>query len=607
MKGWALLGWMFLRSFAGPFFRVASPFVAWALPLLLFLLALRLRWNESEKRWFARTVAALGAVEAALMLCQRFGCDPLFGAVTSLVDYAPGRMIGTVGYQNQAAEFLGVALVCAVVGWRSMVVRISAAVLLAGTMVLTANRGALLALVATVGMVLIPRLVRSRRRVALSVAAALLVAVLFSVPQTRARLVDLARPSRSPAVQSRIWMGRAALSLWRDHPMLGAGAGGYAYEYIDRLGSLLPPRKEHALLRALVWAREAHCDFLQFAAEFGLVGIVLSLCFLASLARSFRRAGDMEWTAAFFLSCCSLFSFSWQTSLAAPTTGLLLGMAAGSRGGALPVTDVSEDDQTSSAPSGLLSVVASVFVLFIIAIEALACHDLEDAYWDAASGETPILLRGGRRAAVAAIAFQDGHAALAASLCEKAGKEWTSPDLLIVEAQALEAVGRREDAADRWRRLERCGLRHDEALRGLSRCLERCKRLNEAASVEAERFRLWPNLFSDEEVYRLCAIKVVAGDAAYAEWLSRRFRDRAAVRGETEEKWTPEWANLRGGALLALGRNAEARECFEDAVRRKPELVSAHRNLQSVRGAERTRTGAGGAPVLESRVPSACE
>ena len=215
--GWALLGWMALRTFAGPFWRGALPFVAWALPLLILLLASRLRWREVERLRLVRTVAVLGAAEAALMLCQRFGCDPLFGAATSATDYAPGRMIGTIGYQNQAAEFLGVALVCAVAGWRSRAVRIPAAVLFVVTMVLTANRGALFALAATAAVVAVPRLVRSWRTVARAGAVALLAAaLLLAVPQTRSRLGELARPSRSIAVQSRIWMGRVALSLWRD-------------------------------------------------------------------------------------------------------------------------------------------------------------------------------------------------------------------------------------------------------------------------------------------------------------------------------------------------------------------------------------------------------
>jgi predicted negative regulator of RcsB-dependent stress response len=75
----------------------------------------------------------------------------------------------------------------------------------------------------------------------------------------------------------------------------------------------------------------------------------------------------------------------------------------------------------------------------------------------------------------------------------------------------------------------------------------------------------------------------MAGDGAYAERLSEKFRARNAKLGRLETSWTPEWDNLRGGALLAIGRRDEARDYFERALERKPGLESARKNLEKLR------------------------
>lgn len=593
LAGTVLLAWMALRSFAAaPFWRAAEPFAAWAAPPLLLLLAARIPWDGPSLRTVARAVVCAGIAEAVLMLLQRAGLDPLLGSATSGIAYGPGRMVGTVGYQNQAAEFIGLAVCCIPAAWKSRRVRIAAGTVLCATVVLTANRGAVLALVvagmaaALVRTTSVPRAERRPFRRASEGAVLLVfcaVLALAATPELRNRIRELAAPSRSRAVQSRVWMARVAGAVFRDHPVAGAGAGAYAYEYVDRLGDLLPERKEHAQIHALVWARETHCDPLQFAAEFGLVGVALALVFLGALVRTLRKvpgAGPFA-AAAFFLSVCSLFSFSWQTSLAAPAAGLLLGMAAGSRSGDGPdrTPSVSGPDRTGFA----VSAAAACFLLFVSLPVALAGSDPEENYWDAFDDEASAFLRGRRLADAAAFALRYGQPAFAAGLCAKAATEWMSPELLLLSARAFEAAGHGDEAVGIWLRLKRSGLRHDEALRGLSRCLERRKRLKEAAAEEEERLRLWPGSFSDADYYRLCALKTMTGDAAGAEWLSRRFRDRAAKRGKTETEWTPEWANLRGGALLSLGRFDEARDCFEDALRRNPGLESARRNLESVR------------------------
>lgn len=593
LPGCALLAWMVLRSLAvAPFWRAIQPLAAWTLPPVLALASASIEWTAAARRNAFRAIVAIAIAEAVLMLLQRTGLDPIFGDVTSAFGYPPKRMVGTVGYHNQAAEFLGVALFCVPAATSNRNLRLVLYAILAATIALTANRGAIIAMAAVAAFSMPTSGSGEARRAGWRTRLLfipLLLLLILAIPAARTRIAELSTPSKSVAIQSRIWMDRVAISLLRDHPLLGGGAGSFAYEYIDRLGAMLPARKEHSILQSLVWARETHCDPLQFAAEFGVVGVALLAVFLVALKRgtgwrdSVRAAcgGDVAppIRAAAFLTICSLFSFSWQTSLAAPAAALLLGISAS--GGRSPVrADVRAAAPFKALPALLIPF--AMLAMFAAVAENAINLDEEDAPWDAISGEPPPLLHGRWLADAAGFAMSNRTAARAAELAAMASDEWLSPALLATEAQALEAIGLKEHALAVWLRLSRCGLLHDEALRGLSLCLERLGRRDEAAAVERERFRLWNRHFTNAELYRLCALSLVAGDAEFSAWATRTIYRKCLRHGTLETDWTPEWANLRGSALLSLGHYDEARPFFEDALRRKPSLTSARRNLESI-------------------------
>lgn len=599
--GWALLAWMFARSGTRCLFPGWSvPLLSWATPLALFLIGSAWAAPCKAVRNLERAVVWLGVAEAALMLLQRFGLDPVFGEATRSIAYGPGRMIGTVGYQNQAAEFLGVALCAATARWRSLRGCAAAAVMLAA-IALTGNRGAIAGLAAVALVAAAVRLIgrlRGRQRaktarpragllraVAVFGVAVAVAGAMVAMPQTRGRFAELANPERSVSVRSRAWMARVALSLWRDNPVFGAGAGAYGREYIDRLGALLPQKKEHSLLGALVWAREAHCDPLQFAAEFGIVGVALMAGFAATLVLGIRRrnavcaGGALRATA--FLSVCSLFSFSWQTSFAAPVVALLLASALAWRS--------SEASDAAARPSPFspfrkaIALAVAAWMLVAGLGENLSSAMLGNSVWDLASGEMPLACSGEWRLRAAAELVRAGFYSAAAQTFGEAVDEGTpvSPGALAGAGAACLKCGRFPDALQSARRLAASGLMHDEALKLESKAFEKLGRFAEAADVEAERFRLWEREFSDGELFRLAALSLMGRNAERAEWLARRFFERCETRGEPE-KWTPQWENLRGGAFLALGRREEARNCFAEALRRDPSLHSARRNLQSM-------------------------
>ena len=573
--GWGLAAWMLLRTAAaahGPGAALSVPLAAWTAPLLLFLLAFRLPWSASGKRRMLFAVVGVALAEATLMLGQRFGFDPLFGPATQAIGYPPGRMVGTVGYQNQAAELLGIAFVCAVSGLRGRLVRTTVCALLAGTMVLAANRGALLALAAAGAVVAAPDVFRSRRAAVRAAAVSAVVAgFVLCVPEARSRLGELARPERSAAVASRLWMARAAVSLWKDHPAFGAGAGAYAREYVDRLGSVLPERKEHEQLSVLVYARETHCDPLQFAAEFGLAGIALLAVFLAAAACAVRERPDRDCdgraaAALFaFVGVCSLFSFTWQTSLAGPASGFLLG--------ALTSRAAPQGQKRSGAGRRIAGAAARLFLPLVVA--AIVASET------ARSLRLPGIARSGAGLAENATGLLSaGLANEAAVLFEAAERDAVSPAILRNHASALAAAGRWKDSLAVCERWARCGIDHGDALRNVSLCHEKLGDAGRAAAAEAERLRLFPKSCSADDRFRLAVLFLAARDPESARGVADRFRLLCKQRDSAA--WTPRWDNLYGGTLLALGKRDEARLHFEEALRRDPSLVSARRNLESL-------------------------
>jgi O-antigen ligase len=78
------------------------------------------------------------------------------------------------------------------------------------------------------------------------------------------------------ASRNEIW--RATLKLFTDHPILGAGLGGYwigITAYHDASGVLIP--------------QEAHNDYLELLASGGVIGLAIAIWFAAGVVRAARR------------------------------------------------------------------------------------------------------------------------------------------------------------------------------------------------------------------------------------------------------------------------------------------------------------------------------
>ena len=270
----------------------------------------------------------------------------LTGDVTAQGAVRQHRLSGTIGEQNRFAQ---ITLVLVPLGllmartaqsrWASLLAMFLAGVAAVGC-ALTFSRGAAVAFVLTIGVMIVLRLITIKQLAIVTVAAVILLA---AMPHYLNRLVTIqqvtnligARPSTVQATDGAI-AGRAtemlaAAQIFVDHPVVGVGPGmfkQYSRQYGNRLG-----------IRRLEENRESHSLYLGIAAETGSLGIA---CFLLMLgvtlvslvrARKLFRAGSSReldtMAAAYFCAVVVLMATGLSMHMAyIRFFYLILGMAA---------------------------------------------------------------------------------------------------------------------------------------------------------------------------------------------------------------------------------------------------------------------------------------
>jgi O-antigen ligase/tetratricopeptide (TPR) repeat protein len=155
-------------------------------------------------------------------------------------------------------------------------------VLLGTSLQLTSSRGAWFALAAVAPLLFLvlrpPSWAAAVRRLGLvvlvSVAA---VALLAHSPGKVVGRTSQLLESGNRSVSDRVGYWRNALGVFRDHPILGTGAGTFGYVHARYQRSIL------------VYAQDPHNLYLQTAAEMGLIGVAVLTALLAATARLWRR------------------------------------------------------------------------------------------------------------------------------------------------------------------------------------------------------------------------------------------------------------------------------------------------------------------------------
>jgi putative inorganic carbon (HCO3(-)) transporter len=259
-------------------------------------------------------VLVVAATVFSLIAIAQIGTGSTFGELGGFATVKVGDISGQ-DFETRAAgpvedpNFFGQILVLVVplglflayeekrTPWRLAWLAMSA-VITAGTLV-TYSRGAMLALGAMGGLILIAARIRPRYMVAAALAGILFVA--FGPSAVSRRVLSLL-PSSEPKLevegsiaQRRLFYASAAL-MFDEHPLLGIGGGNFATrfdEYANRIGLTV---EDYAPLGL---PHFTHMLYLELAAETGLVGLAVfaatALTAFLSLRHAYRellRRGD---------------------------------------------------------------------------------------------------------------------------------------------------------------------------------------------------------------------------------------------------------------------------------------------------------------------------
>lgn len=263
---------------------------------LIYLLVINVVRTPRTLRYAAWTLLLAGIVLTAVPFYQQLTGDfnNTFGGFgqlsetgfrtgeTNLVEgeLRQFRLAGPIGEQNRYAQIL---LMLVPLGWflfrgeRSSLSKLLALGLgsvALGGVALSFSRGAAVAFVLLVGIMLVTRLLRPSHFFVFLLIVAL---IMLAVPQFTVRLVTI--PSAADllseetttseldgAIRGRATAMIAAALVFADNPIVGVGPGQfqfYSAEYGNRLG-----------IRILEGNREAHSLFLDVAANYGILGLV---------------------------------------------------------------------------------------------------------------------------------------------------------------------------------------------------------------------------------------------------------------------------------------------------------------------------------------------
>lgn len=188
------------------------------------------------------------------------------------------------------------------------------ALALAATL-LTGSRGGLISLAVAFAMfpLILPAMPRFRKRLSIMLLAGVLAGSAYLVPaQTWRRLLSVASELSEGTLTHRTVIWAAGWDVYREHPLLGVGAGAYGASVLTRLDV------------AIV----AHNTFFSVLVELGIIGALSMAGLLASMFYSAARLPYLEkrlWVVLLLTWMVGASALTWEYRKA---TWFLLGMLA---------------------------------------------------------------------------------------------------------------------------------------------------------------------------------------------------------------------------------------------------------------------------------------
>jgi putative inorganic carbon (HCO3(-)) transporter len=250
--------------------------------LLFFATALSVR-DRNSALWVVAGIAVSGFLEGAVATYQHFTGTNEYGFVTTSGAIV-SRAVAGLHTPNELGGFLVILVPFILAGFliarRSR--RLYGIALLCGVALLFSllgiyasfSRGAIVALIS------VPLFFISKRHLLLLLPFFVALVLVATPGVIRERFDSLSSSGEEVATRTDIW--RAAIDIWEQHPLFGAGAGSFPTEYAEaRI-----PGKQYLPNRRIQPPPHAHNVFLQELAESGLVGLLALLAILILALRT---------------------------------------------------------------------------------------------------------------------------------------------------------------------------------------------------------------------------------------------------------------------------------------------------------------------------------
>ncbi len=275
---------------------------------ILFLTLNFIRTHTQKNRIFWALVAVC-LISSTYAVCQFYDLEFKFWARQG----GRGNIFSTFGNPNRYSSFVG-AVLPAMVGYflflrgvRKYILAFAIPLAYTGVM-MTFTRGSLLG-VGVSGFIMFVLLIRFfklsffknyLKSFLYLVAVFVVITAIFSTKnpinisqRTITERAASAVAGQEVSVRQRLMIWQISLLMTKDHPIIGQGIGTYKYHYLWYQGKFFENPANQDRLNLAVWAREAHNEYVQILAEFGILGFIfwlwLFFTFFRGRYKSFKK------------------------------------------------------------------------------------------------------------------------------------------------------------------------------------------------------------------------------------------------------------------------------------------------------------------------------
>jgi len=319
--------------------------------IILFFITLNFIKSEKELNSLIKVLFVTSLIVSLYTIIQYYGLDPYYGYL--------GKLTSTIGQKNWISNYLAMIFP---IGFSYFLLEDNKKLklysfmflsILYTTLLICQSRGIWISIVITLifAFIIIYRyklgsiFKNNKKWLIVLLIVFLVITVIYSTenPLNKSRLTVAERAlstlevSTDPSINTRFLMWKVSFEMLKDKPIFGLGIGTFKYHYLDYQADYLIDHPNY--IKNAVKAAEAHNEYLQIAAEMGLIGLISFLSIIFTfyyiVYQYFEKEHDKNKLLIIFgilmgVSCYlvhCLFTFPFHVPVLGATFFILIGLA----------------------------------------------------------------------------------------------------------------------------------------------------------------------------------------------------------------------------------------------------------------------------------------